>query len=215
MKTRLKFLVVALGIGLMIAPTFAYAQVKEGMAARPTAKTVDLRLALRSLWGDHIFWVRNVALTTKLGEKDAAKAAEDQVVQNAKDIAAAIVPFYGKEAGDHLFSLLAGHYGAIKEYMNATFAANQSAMDAAMAKMEKNADDIATFLSSANPNWTKQAILSALGSHAAFHMAQIKAINARDFAAEAKSWAPMKAQVFQIADVLADGLVKQFPQKFE
>ncbi len=215
MGTR-TFRTVALALlaGLMMVPASAFAQAKEAPAGRLTTKAVELRLALHSLWGDHIFWVRNVVLTTKLGDKEAAQAAEDQVVQNAKDIASAIVPFYGKEAGDHLFTLLAGHYGAIKEYMTATFSANQSGMDAAMTKMQKNADHIATFLSSANPNWPKQAILSALGSHAAFHMAQIKAINAKDFSAEAKSWGPMKAQLFQIADVLASGIVKQFPEKF-
>ncbi len=199
---------------MLLGPGPVFAQAKAGTAGKLTPKAVELRLALRSLWGDHIFWVRNVVLTTKLGDKEAAQAAEDQVVQNAKDIANAVVPFYGKDAGDHLFTLLAGHYGAIKEYMTVTFSANQSGMDAAMTKMQKNADDIATFLSSANPNWPKQAILSALGSHAAFHMAQIKAINAKDFSTEAKSWGPMKAQVFQIADVLASGIVKQFPEKF-
>ena len=67
------------------------------------------------------FWVRNVSLTTKYGDEEAAKVAEDQVVQNAKEIGNSVVPYYGKEAGDKLFGLLAGHYGAVKNYMNAVF----------------------------------------------------------------------------------------------
>ncbi len=45
---------------------------------------------------------------TRLGDMEAPKIAEEQVVQDAKDIANAIVSFYGKDAGDKLFTLLAG-----------------------------------------------------------------------------------------------------------
>ncbi len=123
--------------------------------------------------------------------------------------------YYGKEAEDKLFTLLAGHYGAIKDYKNAAFSSNKGAMDAAKDKMLKNADEIATFLSSANPkNWPKEAIVAALAAHGGYHMAQINEINAKNFSAEAKTWEAVRNQVYQIADVLANGIVKQFPQKF-
>lgn len=198
---------------ILMTPNLSLAQSKEG-AIKLEQKSVDLRLALRDLWGDHIFWVRNVVLTTKLGDKNAAKAAEEQVVENSKAIGNAIVPFYGRGAGDKLFTLLAGHYGSIKDYMNAAFSGGNAAMDAAKTKMIINAQDIAAFLSSANPNWPKEALLSALGSHGALHMAQIEEINAKNFKAKAKTWVQEKAQVFQIAGVLAEGIVKQFPERF-
>ncbi len=197
---------------MLLVPFSAFAQGSSGVVPL-NSKTVDLRLALRSLWEEHIFWVRNVVLMTKQGNKGAAKAAEDQAVQNAKDISNAIVPYYGKEAGDKLFGLLAGHYGAVKDFMNADFSGKKEARDAAMNKMLKNADEIATFLSSANPNWPKDAILGALKTHGGYHMTQIEQIHAKNYAGEAKTWASMKTQIDQVADVLADGIVKQFPQK--
>ena len=179
-----------------------------------TSTSMELKLALRDLWVGHIFWVRNVVLTTKLGDTAAEKIADQQVVQNAKDIANAVVPYYGKEAGDKLFTLLAGHYGAVKDCMKATFAGNKEGLNAGMQKMNKNAEEIAAFLSSANPNWPKATMLAALAAHAGYHMAQIEAVNAKDFSSEAKTWEAMKNQVYVIADTLADGIVKQFPQKF-
>ena len=157
--------------------------------------------------------MRNVVLTTKYGDKDAAKIAEDQVVQNAKEIANSIAPYYGKEASDKLFTLLAGHYGTIKDYMNAAFASNKDGMKAASDKINKNAEEIATFLSSANPNWPKQTLLGALVAHGGHHMAQIDAIQKKDFASEAKIWDAMKNHIYTIADVLAEGIVKQFGPK--
>ncbi len=199
-------------MALLVAPS-SYAKGKE-MTVPLTSKSVELQLALRNLWEGHIFWVRNVVLETKYGDPAAARIDEQQVVQDAKEIANAIVPFYGKEAGDKLFTLLAGHYGAIKECMNADFSGNKEAMHKAVQKMNKNAEEIAVFLSSANPNWPKATLLAALAAHGGFHMADIEAINAKDFSSEAKTWEAMKKQVDGIADTLAEGIVKQFPQKF-
>ncbi len=202
-----------LATSMLVASSYSFAKGKEA-TFQWTPKATELRLAMRSLWIDHIFWVRNVVLSTQLGDQGAAKAEEQQVVQNARDIANAVVPYYGKEAGDKLFTLLEGHYGAVKEFMNAVFAGNKEGEHSAMDKMTKNADEIATFLSSANPNWPKAALVSALGAHAAFHMAQINEIHAKDFSAEAKTWRGEANQIRGVADILAEGIVKQFPQKF-
>jgi hypothetical protein len=163
----------------------------------------------------HIFWVRNEVLMTKLGNMDAAKVAGAQAVENAKAIAGSISPLYGKDASDKLFSLLAGHYGAVKEYMSATYDGKKEGQDQASEKMKKNADEIATFLSGANPqNWPKGVLSSALLAHVGHHMAHINQINTNDFAGEADTWEAMKKHIYIIADVLADGIVKQFPKKF-
>ena len=210
MKT-FKSVVLALMVMLLAIPSITFAQEKNP-AVKPPSK-VALKLALRDLWVGHIFWVRNVVLATKYGDKDAAKVAEEQVVQDAKDIANSIAPYYGKEASEKLFTLLAGHYGAIKEYMNAAFSGNMDGKKAASDKINKNAEEIATFLSSANPNWPKQTLLAALVAHGGHHMAQIDAVNAKDFASEAKVWDSMKKHIYTIADVLAEGIAKQFGSK--
>jgi hypothetical protein len=210
-KIALTIMSMVLGALLLISPSPALAKAK-GATAVPAR--VQLQLAMRDLWVGHIFWVRNVVLDTHYGDAAAAKVAEKQVVQNAKDIANAISPYYGKPASDKLFKLLAGHYGAIKDYMTATFAGNKAGQTAAVDKLKKNADEIATFLSSANPNWPKATLEAALLAHGGHHIAQIDAISKKDFASEAKTWTAMKDQVYTIADVLANGIVKQFPKKF-
>jgi hypothetical protein len=201
-----------LGLALMFAPATSFAKGK--MAGHPATTKTELRLALRDLWVEHIFWVRNVVLTTKLGDTEAAKVAEGQVVQNAKDIANSVSPYYGKEASDKLFKLLAGHYGAIKDYMTAAYAGNKTGKEAAVGKLKKNADEIASFLSSANPNWKKETLVSALLTHGEQHIAQIDAVSSKNYASEAKTWDAMRKHVYVIADVLANGIVKQFPNKF-
>ncbi len=220
MKTKaFRFLVLFVAV-LFIVPTvqaigMEKMMVKKMASAKLNAKTVGLKLALRDLWVGHIFWVRNEVLMTKLGNAEAAKVASAQAVENAKAIANSIAPIYGQAAADKLFGLLAGHYGAVREYMAATYDGKKDGQDAASAKMKENGDEIATFLSGANPkNWPKETILSALVAHVGHHMAQINQFNTGDYAGEATTWEAMIKHIYVIADVLADGIVKQFPKKF-
>jgi len=209
LKRSLNAVLVAAAVVLFV---FSPAYGKE-MAMSP--KAAGLQMTLRDLWVEHIFWVRSVVFATKSGDADMTKVAEENVVKNAKDIAAAVGSFYGKEAGDKLFGLLAGHYGAIKDYLTASMAGNKEGMDAAVEKLKKNAGEIAEFLHGANPkNWPKDTLVSLLMAHGGHHIAQIDAVLAKDYNAEASTWEAMKKHIYTIADALAGGIVKQFPEKF-
>jgi len=186
------------------------AQVAPGKAMTAT----ELRLALRDLWSGHIFWVRSYVLASHYNDLKGAAAADAKVVSNARSIADAIAPLYGKEAADKLFGLLAGHYGAVKDYMAATYKGDGQGQGAATQKLMQNADEIATFLSGANPNLPHDAVLSLLQAHGSHHVQQINDIQKQDFAAEATNWDAMQAHMNTIADALADALVKQFPDQF-
>ena len=188
---------------------------EKGKMMTESPKAVETRQALRDLWVGHVFWVRNVALATRMGDAEAARVAEENVVGNARSIADAVIPFYGKPAADNLFGLLAGHYGAVKEYQTAAYAGNKDGRDAAVVKIKSNATEIASFLSTANPkNWPKDTLVGLLFAHGAHHMEQIDAFAAKDYASEAKTWEMMKGHMYMIADAIAGGLVKQFPKKF-
>lgn len=179
-----------------------------------SAKTSKTAAALRDLWIGHIFWVRGVSFAA-IDKNDAAmRAAEKQAVANAQSIAASIEPFYGAAAKDAFFKLLAGHYGAVKAYLVATVGDNVSAQSTATQSLTSNAEEIAVFLSKANPHLPKQALNSLLLAHGGHHIQQIQELKARDYAAEAKTWENMKTHVYQIADATAEALAKQFPKRF-
>jgi len=203
-------LIFALLLGLAPA-TFA---ADETTPSAITAKVAATRAALRDLWVGHIFWVREVVVHKAAKDAASATAAEQEVVANAKNIAAAIAPFYGQPAADQLFKLLAGHYGAVKAHAEATLANNPTAAKKALDDALANAGEIAKFLSTANPNLPEATLRSLLTSHGGHHVQQNQQIAARKFAEEAKTWEAMKNHLYTVADALADGLAKQFPDKF-
>jgi hypothetical protein len=177
-------------------------------------KTFQTAVALRDLWLSHIFWVRTVSVAAIDKNDSAIGAAEKQAVANAQAIAASIEPFYGAGAKEKFFKLLAGHYGAVKSYLVAAVAGDVSAQGKATQSITSNADEIATFLSQANPHLPKDAVEGLLLAHGGHHIQQIQQLKDRNYDAEAQTWEEMKAHVYQIADATAAALAKQFAKKF-
>jgi hypothetical protein len=178
------------------------------------ARTGETRAALRDLWVDHVFWVRNVVVSTFAGNQPAAAAAKQEVVANARQIAASIEPYYGAEASGTLFALLAGHYGAVEQYLDATVAGSRERQDAAYERLSDNAFAIARFLSEANPNLPHDTLTGLLLAHGGHHVQQIQQVQRREYGQEARTWEAMKRHMYVIADALAGALAKQFPKQF-
>ena len=208
---------VALGLALVAGSSSAFAQpVQAPAAAAPAAAPAapKLHAALRSLWHGHIVTTRDYDIAVHQGDKAAAEKAANAVVANAKQIANAVAGFYGKPAGAALLKLLAGHWAGVKALTDTTKAGNAAGEQKAMDALASNATAIAKFLAGANPNWTEGALQGALMMHVNDHKTQIDEMMSNAPAAEqAKSWMAMQHHMNMIADVLANGIAKQFPNK--
>jgi hypothetical protein len=181
--------------------------------ATPAPAAPQLQAAMRDLWHGHIVHARDYALAVHAGDKAAAKAANDAVVANAKDISKAVGGFYGDAAGDGMFKLLGGHWGAVKAMTDARAKNDKAGADKAMADLTANAGEIAKFLAGANPNLPEDTVRGLLLAHGAHHASQINLIMSGDTAGEATEWTAMQAHMDMIADALAGAIAKQFPDK--
>lgn len=199
----------------LVAPAFAQHSGHTAAVQSPVATHVArASAAQRDLWVGHIFWVRNVVIGTIAGNEKAAAAAEKEVVANARAIAASIEPFYGKAASETLFGLLAGHYGAVKQHLEATAAGSRAGQDAAVKNLSGNATEIARFLSGANPYLPLDTLNGLLLAHGGHHLLQNQQIKDKQYTQEAQTWEEMKKHIYTIADALAGALAKQFPAEF-
>jgi len=191
----------------------------QGQAMPNPAKVANLRMTLRDLYINHIFWVRSLVISTRLGEKKAVSEADEYGLENAKAIGLSISPFYGQAAGEKFSSLFVGHYSAVKKYMSAAFAngfrGNATLKKAAMDALMQNAAEIAAFVSAANPNLPKATVNGLLVTHVQQHVMSIDAVTKKDWSREADMWDPMVKEIYALSDALADGIAKQFPDKFQ
>jgi len=191
----------------------------QGQAMANPAKVATLRMALRDLYINHIFWVRSLVLSTRLGEKKAVSEADEYGLENAKAIGLSISLFYGQAAAEKFSSLFVGHYSAVKKYMSAAFAngfrGNAALKKTALDALMQNAAEIAAFVSSANPNLPKATVNGLLVTHVQQHVMSIDAVTKKDWSREADMWDPMVKEIYALSDALADGIAKQFPDKFQ
>ena len=207
----------------LVVITFVFAWIAPAariQAAVPNpAKVAELKMALRDLYVNHIFWVRTLVIATRLGEKTEAGEADEYGLKNAVAIGQSIAPVYGQAAGEKFAMLFTAHYATVKGYMTAAFANNFSGnaalKKAALDRLLKNANDIAMFVSAANPNLPRNAVYGLLLTHGQQHVMSIDATAKKDWAAEAEMWDPMVKHIYTLSDALAEGIAKQFPDKFQ
>lgn len=208
-----------LALGLVLAASAPSALAEDlamapaAAAAASSATAPKLHAALRSLWQGHVTHTTAYTAAVKSGDQAAAKKAADDVVANAKQIADAVAGFYGKPAGEQMLKLLAGHWGGVKAYADATHDGDKAAQQKAMQDLADNATAIAKFLSGANPNLPEATVQGLLMMHVADHETHINEIMAGNNAAAAKTLDHMRAHMNTIADALAGAIAKQFPSK--
>jgi hypothetical protein len=173
----------------------------------------QLKTAMRQLWEDHVTWTRNVilCLTDDLPGKDQAVK---RLLKNQDDIGNAVSSFYGQEAGKKLTTLLYDHIKIAAEVVQEAKAGNTQKLDDANKRWSANADDISEFLSKANPNWALADMKKMMHDH--LHLTTDEAVSRikKDYDADVLAYDKVHNEILEMSDMLTDGIIKQFPQKF-
>jgi len=179
-----------------------------------THEELALRQDMRKLWEDHITWTRLavISLTTDSPDTQATVA---RLLQNQSDIGNAIKPFYGKAAGAKLTALLREHILIAADLIGAAKSGDQEAVASQQARWQANADEIAAFLSSANPHFWKPAEMrKMMRSHLRLTTNEVVARLTKNWSADVRAYDRIHVQILRMADMLSDGLVVQFPVRF-
>ena len=173
-----------------------------------------LRQAVRKLWEDHITWTR-VYIISALSGLPEADAAAQRLLQNQADIGNAIKPFYGDEAGDQLTSLLKDHILTAADLLAAANSGDNAKFEAANQSWYDNADQIAGFLNSANPDhWPLSDMQSMMKSHLDLTLEEATSRLNEDWAGDVLAYDKVHAEILEMADMLSEGIIQQFPDKF-
>ena len=173
---------------------------------------VNLKMDERRLWIDHVTWTRSFIVSdlASLPDKDVVL---QRLLKNQDDIGASIKPYYGEEAGNKLSKLLREHISIGGQVVDAAKSNNKANLDKSNKLWYKNADDIADFLSSANPNWSNSELKDMLRKHLEFLTNQVVARINKNWKADVDAYDKGEDHMIKFADVLSEGIIKQFPEK--
>ncbi|MBB6714918.1 glycosyltransferase [Clostridium gasigenes] len=176
--------------------------------------TCNLIMAERQLWIDHVSWTRSFIISDLSSLEDKGPVLE-RLLKNQDDIGNSIKPYYGEEAGNKLAALLREHIGIAGQVTDAAKNGNKDDLEKYNKLWYENADKIADFLSSANPNYSNKALKDMLHKHLDFVTAQVVSRLNKDWKADISSYDKGEAHMIMFADMLTDGIIKQFPKKFK
>lgn len=196
-------LVASVAVTLLLVPNVTYAHSKA-----------DFHDAMRKLWEDHVTWTRLFIVSAAAGLSDK-DATTQRLLQNQTDIGNAVAEFYGREAGNKLTGLLKDHILIAADIVTAAKAGDNAKVASSNKKWHDNAAEIATFLHGANPkNWPAATLQTAMKMHLDQTLDEATHQLKGDYTASVKDYERVVEHILGMADVLSDGIIKQFPAKF-
>lgn len=205
-------LALVLGMTQVAVPVQAMMVGKEDTVCI-TPKMVQLKTDMQKVWIDHTIWTRSY-IVSAISNLPDQKDVLNRLLQNQQDIGNVIKPYYGEDAGNKLAELMTEHILIAVKIVEAAKQGNQ----ADVAKLEKdwhrNADDIAKFLSAANPNWKFKELQDMLYTHLQLITEIVLSCLKGDWKADIAATDKNEIHMIHLADMLTEGIIKQFPEKF-
>ena len=171
------------------------------------AQEIATYTGMRKLWSDHMQWTYTT-VDSFFNNETALQPSLDRLLKNQQDIGDAIVPFYGQSAGDGLAALLTEHIELAIPVLSAAQSGNQPALQTAIDDWHVNAEEIADFLTAANPvNWPSSDMRPMMAHHIDTTVTYAVDLLNRDYQQAIVDLDHAYDHMTEMSDVLSEGLV--------
>ena len=207
----------------LAALTFGSLATAPGAGAMParamggtavTPKGLAFHDAMRALWQAHGTWTER-AIVDFVGELPDAELAVERLLANQTEIGDAVKPYYGAKGGAELTKLLKAHIDDAVAVLAAAKSGNEAATAKAESAFYANGDEVAAFLHSANPmNWPLKEMRTMMRTHLNQVIGlAVDQLTGR-YGAAIKLYDAYIAHLLDMADMLSEGIMRQFPGRF-
>lgn len=174
----------------------------------------DLKATERKLWSEHVQWTRNFIISD-LDSLPDKEAVLQRLLKNQDDLGQSIRPYYGDAAANELSKLLREHIAIAGQIIDAAKNNNKSDLQKYNKLWYDNADKIALLLSNANPNWSNKELQDMLYKHLQYTTDEVVQRLNKDWNKDIAAYDKGYYHILDFADILSNGIAKQFPEKFK
>jgi hypothetical protein len=211
--SRRTVLAAAASAGLGAAALPFVRVVPSADAAMPVETAAEaLSKSMRRLWEEHITWTRLFIVSFAAGLPDL-EATTQRLLRNQTDIGNAIKPFYGAAAGTRLTDLLKQHILGAAAVLKEAKAGDSAGVARTQAAWYANADQVAAFLHTANPqHWPLADMQQMMHRHLNLTLAEAVAHLQGRYAQDIAAYDRVEVEILSMADMLTAGIVAQFPR---
>lgn len=215
MRKVLTSTVAALGLmtGSAIAQTKPTAPPPPANVETEPDLAEEFRTDMRKLWEDHIVYTRNLIISALAGLPDK-DAVTQRLLTNQDDIGNVIAAYYGKEVGAKLTSLLREHILIAVDVVTAAKGGDKQELAEQQKRWRANGRAIAAALATINPNWSRKELEDLMQKHLDLTTGEVVGRASKNWSQDIKAYDQGHDHMMMFADVLAAGIVKQFPDQF-
>jgi len=174
--------------------------------------TKDLTDYMHILWEQHVYWTRMVIISIINALPDE-EVATKRLLRNARDFEKAFSFFYNEKIAHNFGNLLTDHLVIASELVKAAKAGNNKAVATAEQRWYRNADEIVNFLASINPYWS-EGMKEMWYDHLSLTKSEALAILTQKHRKSIAIFGQIEQLALLMADSFANGLIKQFPERF-
>lgn len=173
----------------------------------------DLNNVMKLLWSQNIMWTRFYIISAVSKLPDLIYVA-DRLLENPRDFANVFRIYYGEQAAQKIEHLFREHLTLTMKLTNSYIVGKATGNTAVITDLEKqwyeNADKLADYLSSINPNWGKQMLLNLFQNQLDMTKDEIQKRVSGQYAADVNLYDFLEYHALMTADILAGGILKQF-----
>ncbi|MEH7148321.1 glycosyltransferase [Priestia megaterium] len=181
---------------------------------RISQSEVTFENEFRRLWMDHVLWTSNYITSATTAGSEDQKQVLARLLKNQEDIGNAVKPVYGEKAGNKLTDLLKEHIILAGKIVDAAKNGKKGLVNQLNKEWYRNADNIAEFLSQANPYLKNEDLKKLLYMHLKLVTNDLSASLAKDWESRIGAIDEGVSHIILMADTISTGVVKQFPEKF-
>ena len=213
-KSR-KYILLIIALFLLLPTVLAGNSPQQTAADRLKMDQQAHRKKLHSLWENHGNWMRLFIIST-LDDREYRDPTKNHLLDNQHNIGEALKPFYGDKAGNQFTALLEVHVQIAGEMLQAAKKADAAAFEDAVDRWYANADQLAELLHELNPSqWQPAETKTIFREYLDLTLELALARWNGDFEADIAAAEKVRTQAAAIADMLSEGIIKQFPDRFE
>lgn len=185
----------------------------QALQSKCPEKQDNLQATMGKLWNDNLRYTHDYIMSTIEDISNKKDVVAKQLVKTHNEISDAIKPYYGDAASAKLNKLLNENIALTKNLVDAVKAKNNELLDNAQKKWDKNAEDIADYLSSINSYWSKTDLSDLLTKYIETTKDEVTAMVNKNHKDAVSYYDKSRMYISKFADTLAEGIKKQFPDK--
>lgn len=174
---------------------------------------LELMDRIRSLWEQHGTWTF-MAITAIVFQLPNEQSVLDRLLRNPKDFRRALGPYYGEALAKTFETLLTEHLTLAADLINAMRVGENAKASEIEKRWFRNAEEIAIFLSSINPFWSRIAWKRMFFEHLDFIMEISLDLIKGNFPASIRVSDLFSDEILEMAHTMSQGIIRQFPKKF-